>query len=63
MSVSLLAACFSYISPFIVQKIINWIQGKDKVHGDDNNYVFILLAALVGSQLMSYILFEHMYYY
>lgn len=63
MSVSLLAACFSYISPFIVQKIINWIQGKDKVHGDDKNYVFILLAALVGSQLMSYILFEHMYYY
>lgn len=63
LSVSLLAACFSYISPFIVQKIIKWIQGKDLVHGDDQNYVFTLLGLLVGSQLMSYILFEHMYYY
>jgi hypothetical protein len=61
--VSLLAACFSYISPFIVQLIIQWITGKDEEHADDINYVFILLAMLVGSQLMSYILFEHMYYY
>jgi len=63
LSVSLLAACFSYISPFIVQLIIQWIEGKDLEHKDDRNYVFILLAILVGSQLMSYILFEHMYYY
>jgi ABC-type multidrug transport system fused ATPase/permease subunit len=58
----MIAASISYISPFIVQKIINFLEGKTE-HGDDLYYCWKLLGILVGSQLISYILYEHMLYY
>jgi hypothetical protein len=57
----MIAAMFSYISPFIVKEIIDFLQGKDP--GMDNNYCFQLMGILVGSQFISYILSEHMLYY
>jgi ABC-type multidrug transport system fused ATPase/permease subunit len=57
----MVAALFSYISPFVVQMIINFLQGK--VPDADNTYCFKLMGVLIGSQFMSYILSEHMLYY
>ena len=57
----MIAAIFSYISPFIVKMIIDFLEGKDP--GEDNTYCYKLMGLLVGSQFFSYILSEHMLYY
>lgn len=58
----MVGAMFSYISPFIVQMIIEFLQGKAGP-GLDNTYCYKLMGILVGSQFFSYILSEHMLYY
>ena len=63
MFISLVMGAFSYIAPYLVQLLIKWLNDTDIEHMGDLNYAFSVLAALVGSQLMSYILYEHMLYY
>ena len=57
----MIAAMFSYISPFIVKMIIDFLEGK--APEEDNAYCYKLMGVLVGSQFFSYILSEHMLYY
>ena len=57
----MIAALFSYISPFVVKEIIDFLEGKSE--DQDNMYCYQLMAILVGSQFFSYILSEHMLYY
>ena len=55
----LFGASLSYISPFIVQRLISFLESDDQ----DTMDGFKLLAVLGASQLCSYVILTHNQYY
>jgi hypothetical protein len=53
------AAGLEYASPFVVQRIITWLQSDDA----DTHHGLQLLAILVGTQFLSYVIYQHMLNY
>ena len=53
------AAIFSYGAPFLINMIIDFVKDPEA----ENTYGFKLLGILIGTQLLAYIINEHMTFY
>ena len=53
---ALLSSVFNYAAPFLIKLLIEFIQSDD----EDNEWGYKLLAILVGSQFIGYMIKNHM---